>query len=52
MEQSMAEFDIKVMLRDERDRLLEIRRVVSEDNTEVLRLIDKRLDTIRETLES
>ena len=52
MELSMAEYDIKVMLRDERDRLLEIRRVISEQDTEAIRLIDQRLATIKESLET
>ena len=52
MEISMAEYDIKVMLRDERDRLLEIRRVISEQDTEAIRLIDQRLATIKESLET
>ncbi len=51
MEERMAELEIKAALRDERDRLLEIKRVTPEDAVEAHRLIDKRLSTIRESLE-
>ena len=46
------EYDIKVALRAERDRLLEIKRVTPPEATEAHRLIDVRLATIRESLES
>ena len=52
LERSIAEYDIKVALRDERDRLLEIKRVIPGEVTEAHRLIDKRLETIKESLES
>ena len=48
------EYDIKVNLRAERDRLLEIRRVLpeNEENQEAIRLLEVRLATIKENLES
>ncbi|MBR2764995.1 MAG: hypothetical protein IKE03_03300 [Blautia sp.] len=46
------EYDIKVALRAERDRLLEIKRVTPPEAAEARRLIDVRLATIRESLES
>ena len=47
----MCELDVKKDLRAERDRLLEIKRVCPPEATEAIRLIDQRLETIRETLE-
>jgi len=47
----MDELDVKKDLRAERDRLLEIKRVCPPEATEAIRLIDQRLETIRETLE-
>jgi len=52
MEERYSELNIKVTLRNERDLLLEIKRVTPEDATEAHRIIDKRLATIRESLES
>ena len=52
MEKSMAEIEIKVALRDERDRLLEIKRVTPPEEKEAHRLIDERLATIKESLET
>ena len=52
MEMSMAEFDIKVLLRNERDVLLAIKRVTPDDAKEAIRLINQRLGTIKESLES
>ncbi len=48
------EFDIKVALRAERDRLLEIKRALPKipENQEGFRLIDVQLATIQENLES
>jgi len=51
MESFMIEKELKMYLRDERDRLLEIKKNLSEDDIEALRLINKRLDTIQENLE-
>lgn len=47
----MDELDVKKDLRAERDRLLDIKRVFPPEATEAIRLIDQRLETIRETLE-
>ncbi len=47
----MGELDFKAGLRAERDRLLEIKRVLPEDAAEALRLIEQRLSTIQESLE-
>lgn len=51
MVEEMGEIDIKLALREERDRLLEILRVLPEENKEAKRLINTRLATIKETLE-
>ena len=55
MEREMGEIDIKLALREERDRLLEILRALPEEDDKVKeakRLINIRLATIKETLES
>ena len=54
MEREMGEIDIKLALREERDRLLEILRVLPQEedkDQEAKRLINTRLATIKETLE-
>lgn len=54
MEREMGEIDIKLALREERDRLLEILRVLPKEESEdqeAKRLINTRLATIKETLE-
>lgn len=48
---NMSELEKKSSLREERDRLLEIKRVVPKEASEAHRLIDKRLETIKEDLE-
>jgi|GEM_PF-1713136 hypothetical protein len=52
MEEEMGELNIKVALREERDRLLEILRVLPQEATEAKRLIEVRLATIKESLEN
>ena len=49
----VGELDKKISLREERDRLLEILRVLPDipENAEALRLLKTRLDTIQECLE-
>ena len=49
----VGELDKKIYLREERDRLLEILRVLPDipENAEALRLLKTRLDTIQECLE-
>ncbi len=52
MVEEMGEIDVKLALREERDRLLEILRVLpEEEDKEAKRLINTRLATIKETLE-
>lgn len=53
MEREMSEIGIKLALREERDRLLEILRVLPKEDKdqEAKRLINTRLATIKETLE-
>ena len=54
MEKEMGELDIKLALREERDRLLEILRALPQEDDkdqEAKRLINVRLSTIKETLE-
>ncbi len=52
MRDKMGELDIKAGLREERDRLLEVERALDrEDREEALRLIRRRLATIKENLE-
>ncbi len=53
MEEYMTDKELKILFRDERDRLQEIKRTLNQDkqNEEAIRLIDKRLRTIQENLE-
>ncbi len=52
MVRDMGELDIKLALREERDRLMEILRVLPENSDEAKRLIEIRLKTIKESLEN
>ena len=52
MAEEMGELEVKLALREERDRLLEIQRVLPDDAKEAKRLVELRLATIKETLES
>ena len=47
----LGELEKKIALREERDRLLEIKRVTPPEAAEAHRLIDQRLTTIQECLE-
>ncbi len=53
MEEYITDKELKVLFREERDRLQEIKRNLKQDkqNEEAIRLIDKRLSTIQENLE-